>query len=408
MKRLNEKLALLRADLKRTDVNLTGAYVDRLLLNVCCGPGQLDVYLDDLEVGPVLDVKQAGPGTTTGRTSPTQPVATPSANRRAGVVKIDGQPQQLFVADGQKLFIRGIRHTGTPLKTLSDALFNTVWMNESTPPGLLEDAANLGFWIVPSITAPTAPKPGEALLTANEAFAKKVSRFLTNEAVLAWNIGSDLEQEQAADTTRLARAFRSADPTRPLAYDVRDGYQRYAHGVDPQIMLGIHRWPLMTSFELLSYRDWLTQRRNLAGLDTFCWTWIQTHSPDWFTTVAYDRVSTASFTEPIGPQPEQIRLMTYLAVGCGYRGIAYWSDRFLDDPHNGRERLLTLAMLNQELKLLEPILVDADEQPDWIDTSNPDVKAAVLRQPANRRCWCCRCGSGKARSLSPIRVRWRT
>ena len=174
IKRLNEKLTLLRAKLNRPDFNLSGAYVDRLILNVCCGPGQIDVYIDDLEVGPVLDAKQAGPGDAARNVSPQATSQAPN-NRRAAVVELKGNPQQLFVADGQKLFIRGIRHTGTPLKTLSDALFNVIWVDESTPQGLLEDAANLGFWIVPSLTPPMMTKPGEATLTANEAFGRKVA-----------------------------------------------------------------------------------------------------------------------------------------------------------------------------------------------------------------------------------------
>ena len=47
-------------------------------------------------------------------------------------------------------------------------------------------------------------------------------------------------------------------------------------------MLGVHRWPLLTGMELTSYRDWLTQRRQLAQPGAFCWTWVQTHVPDWF------------------------------------------------------------------------------------------------------------------------------
>ena len=75
---------------------------------------------------------------------------------------------------------------------------------------------------------------------------------------------------------------------------------------------------------------------------------------------------------------EQIRLMAYAAVGSGYRGLGFWSDRFLADSHAGRDRLLALALLNQELEMLEPILVDGRE-PTWIDTSRPEVKAAVIR-----------------------------
>ena len=55
------------------------------------------------------------------------------------------------------------------------------------------------------------------------------------------------------------------------------------------------------------------------------------------------------FDEPIGPQPEQIRLLTYLALAAGCKGLGFWSDRFLADSHQGRDRLLALALLNQEL-----------------------------------------------------------
>ncbi len=377
VKLLNKQVELLRAEHGRPDFNINGAYVDRLILNVCCGPGQIDVYIDDLEVGPVLDAKQAGPRPADVPRNVTVPTAPqPATNRRAAVVELKGNPQQLFVADGQKLFMRGIRHTGTPLKTLSDALFNVIWIDESAPPGLLEDAANLGFWLVPSLTPPGLPKPGEATLTGNEAFGRKVARFVNNEAVLSYSLGGDSESEQAATIARTARAIRTADPMRPLIIDVHDGFQRYAHGADSQVMIG--RWPLMTSVELLAYRDWLSHCRLLTGRDAYCWTWIQTHLPDWFMTVAYERTASGNFTEPIGPQAEQIRLMTFLAIGSGYRGVAYWSDRFLADSHTGRDRLLALALLNHQLKLLEPILVDTEE-PEWIETSDPNVKAAVLR-----------------------------
>ena len=116
----------------------------------------------------------------------------------------------------------------------------------------------------------------------------------------------------------------------------------------------------MTSLELVNYRNWLIQRRNLMPPNPFCWTWIQTHLPDWFMTTAYEK-TTGRFTEPIGPHPEQIRLLAYTAVGAGYRGLGYWSDRFLADSHMGRDRLLALALLNQEFRMLEPLLVDFQE-----------------------------------------------
>jgi hypothetical protein len=383
VKRLQEQQQLLRHQLGR-DVVTADAYIDRLVLNVYDGPGLIDVWIDDLEVGPVYDSRPPGmaqqpsaaqPG---GKTSAT-PTAN-SANQRTAEVELRGN--QLFISH-QPFFLMGIRHTGTPLKTLRDAGFNTVWIDESSPDGLIEDAVNLGFWLVPMIHPPRLlVGPGgrlEATLVSSQDFTHKVSRFLDQDAVLCWDLGSNLGAERFSDIAHVARAFRASDPTRPVSADVWDGFGSYSKSLD-QLLLGVHRWPLLTSLELTSYRDWLLMRKHLAAPDTFCWTWVQTHLPEWFLETAYDNTGGA-IKEPVGPQAEQIRLLAYTAIGCGYRGLAFWSDRFLADSHTGRDRLLGLAQLNQELRLLEPLLVKATKEPTWIDTSMAGVVAAVIRIP---------------------------
>src|SRR6202011_134566 len=154
-----------------------------------------------------------------------------------------------------------------------------------------------------------------------------------------------------------------------------DGLAHYSTAVN---LLGVHRWPLMTSMELTQYKDWLAMRSRLAHPGTFLWTWVQTHAPDMYTQVVYGKPSSAGFSEPIGPQPEQVRLLTYLAVGSGFRGIGYWSDSFLGNKYQGCDRLLTVALLNQEMEFIEPMLSAAEGSPTWIDTSDPNVKAAVI------------------------------
>src|SRR5262249_47406358 len=145
-----------------------------------------------------------------------------------------------------------------------------------------------------------------------------------------------LAKEQAPDVTRLAKLVANADPTRPLAVDAWDGFGLYSRNIQ---LLGVHRWPLMTALELGNYREWLNQRRLLAQPGTFLWTWIQTHLPDWYTRLVYDQPGEAGFSEPIGPQPEQIRLLAYTALAAGCRGLGFWSDRYLADSHQGRDRL---------------------------------------------------------------------
>lgn len=369
MKRLREQVNLYRAETGKDPV-IADAFVDRIVLNLYGGPGQTDVWIDDMEIGPVLEQTASQtprtPEEMTGKT----------LSRRNSEVQLKGT--QLLVS-GQKFFLRGIRHTGTPLKVLRDAGFNTVWLDENVSNATLEDAVNQGFWIVPTLQFPQGDEQGNipAQLTGQQVMGKRVARFLDQEAVLCWDLGSGLSFEKSAAVSRSAQSLRNADPLRPLAADVWDGFQRYSRSVD-QIMLGAHRWPLFTTMELSAYRDWISQKRMLAQPGTFTWTWVQTHLPEWYLQNLGIQDGQSDIREPVGPHPEQIRLLTYAAIGAGCKGVGYWSDRFLADSHSGRDRLLAMALLNQELQLLEPMLVNAEE-PVWIDTSIPDVKAAILR-----------------------------
>jgi hypothetical protein len=364
IKLAKDQQQLLRAELNK-DIDLTDAYVDQLILNVYTGPGALELGIDDLEIGPISD---SSPFKTTSRPPRKDPgVGRPTPNR-AAVVKLDGE--RLLVS-GKPFFFRAIRHTDTPLKVLRDAGFNSIWLDDSTSASDLEDAVNQGFWLVPSL-----PLADDAEPKSTEAFGHAMGRFLDQQdAVLFWDMGrGGLAAEQAPNLATYAKLVHASDPNRPLAADVWDGFQPYSRQVE---LLGVHRWPLMTGLELTSYREWLNQRRLLAQPGSFTWTWVQTHLPDWYANLVYEQGSDAAFKEPIGPQPEQVRLLTYTALSAGCRGLGFWSDRFLADSHQGRDRLLGMALLNQELQMLEPLLVTA-KSPTWINTSVGEVKAAVM------------------------------
>ncbi len=275
--------------------------------------------------------------------------------------------------------MRAVLYTGTPLKTLNAAGFNTLFLDEATAqPGEVEAAANLGFWLVPMLR-PADGRPTTAHLTSRQTFGQTVSRFQQTGAVLFYNLGTDLTADQFPTVQNTRKVLRSIDSTRPISIDVWDGFLRYARSEEQgQLLMGIHRFPLMTSLDLTAYRDWLVQRRLLAIFAPFHWTWVQTHLPVEYARLVYGDVRPDPKKEPIGPQPEQIRLLAWTAIGAGYRGLGFWSDQSLADPSAGKERLLALALLNQELQMLEPLLSTAKANPEWIDTSSPNVKAAVL------------------------------
>src|SRR5207249_330714 len=143
-------------------------------------------------------------------------------------------------------------------------------------------------------------------------------RFPFQDNVLFWGLGNALAYEQTALVARSAQMVHNVDPQRTLGGDAFDGLARYSTSFN---VLGVHRWPLLGMMELGQYRDWLEQRRRLANPGTFLWSWVQTHTPEWYTSLLYERRADAGFTEPIGPQPEQIRLLTYTALGVGCRGL---------------------------------------------------------------------------------------
>jgi hypothetical protein len=383
---VKKQQTLMQASLKRP-VNVKDAYIDALVLNVYSGPGQTEVWIDDLVFGPLDNPRPAARPASRPAKKGSRTDSTAGLRKSGRAVVVEHTQDQLLV-NGQRFFMRAIRHSDTPLGVLRDAGFNTVWVDAATSPALLQQAVKFGFLLVPTLPPPA----GDRQLVSQENVSREVSAFPAGDNVLLWDLGGALTYEQAPALARKAQLVRAADPGRPVGGDVWDGFLPYSRSLD---LLGTHRWPLMTALELPKYREWLNQRRLLAHPGTFLWTWVQTHLPDWYVKLVYSQpgggvgrpapsagpAPGAGFSDPIGPQPEQIRLLAYAALACGCRGLGFWSDRFLADSHQGRDRLQALALLNQEFEMLEPFLTAVDDLPVWIDTSVPEVKAAVLRCP---------------------------
>src|SRR5207302_5075378 len=117
---LKRQQQLMQAQYKRP-IDTSGAFIDTLVLNVYSGPGPTELWIDDLEIGPVQELPSQ-PVARSGGPTPGTPTAV-SRPSRAQVVEFNGN--QLLVG-GKPYFFRGIRHTDTPLRVLRDAGFNTI------------------------------------------------------------------------------------------------------------------------------------------------------------------------------------------------------------------------------------------------------------------------------------------
>ncbi len=361
---LRRQVQILRLEMGM-EIDVSDAYVDQLVLNLFTGEGEVQVWINEIEIGPVLGDRP---------TPPTSESTSVESRTPRTLTHVEIVRDQLTV-DGRRFFFRGIRLTDTPVEVHRRAGFNTLFLEPTASQLTIDELTKLELFAVPMLALPDLDE-GVLPVARSELLPREtLSRLHHSGRLLFWHLGDDRGEAQLERVARLASRVREVDPDRPVGVDASEALWPYSRHVD---LLGVHRWPLHTGLELTQYRDWLRQRRFWARPGTFTWTWVQTHLPAWHTQLVYQRPPTSSFDEPIGPQPEQIRLLTYLAVASGCRGIAFSSDRFLADTHQGRDRLLAVALLNLELQMLEPILLSLMKPPLWIDTSHPNVKAAVL------------------------------
>jgi hypothetical protein len=355
---LKKLRAILTAELKQ-EVVLTEAYIDQLILQVYPGPGVTEVWIDDLEIGPCESTAAA--------------TAVAASKERKAMEPVEFSAGQ-FRVGGKPFFVKAIRLSDTDPFVLANCQFNTVWLPDDARPEQIDEVVRHGFRIVPSL-----PLPGKAttasLTRDADAIAASLAKYPNRDAVLMWNLGGGRTREELDRVKRASALLASIDGKRPRGADLWDGFRQYAGELNA---IGTHRWPLFTSLELSAYAEWLRQRKALAGSDALLMTWVQTHLPDWYIQLAGLPQDAKQIDAPIGPHPEQLRLLTYLAIAGGCRGIGFWSDRYLADSHHGRDRLLELCLINAELKLIEPILTHDHPVTTWIDTNDPNVKAAVI------------------------------
>jgi hypothetical protein len=356
-------------------VNSGDAYVDRIVLNLYTGPGTADVWVDDLDVGPVKGADGAAPGAPAVPVKQGRPAGEPGAGGRGRVAVQKGG--QLLV-DNKPFFFRAVRHTGVPLHVLRQAGFDALWVPADVSAEVLDEANREGWLVVPA--APLAPPPSitdpGAVKATREAIAGYYRKFAGSD-VMFWDLGGARVAEQWDAVERTRNAIRELDPQRPFGADVWDGLQAYSTFLD---VVGAHRWPLCTSLELDRYREWLEQRNALASGRAVFWTWIQNHMPDWYAATVLGQKAADPFPDPVGPHPEQVRVLAYIAVAAGCRGLGFWSDRFLADSHSGRDRLQGMAILNAELEMLAPVVMaPRRDRTQWLPTNDPNVKAALIR-----------------------------
>ncbi|HEX3998144.1 MAG TPA: hypothetical protein VHX65_06310 [Pirellulales bacterium] len=320
------------------NVDTREAYIDQIWLNLYGGPGTTDALIDDLGLAGLVEV----PARAIQQASAIQADAVqtlsgpPLAPRPRHDVRLDGS---VLLVDGHPFFPRIFPYRGEPLANLSSAGFNAVRLSQPPTPALLAEAERAGVWLI-------GPPPMANGARAGSNFIPAIGPEF--EPMLAWHLGDGLTAANLDATVAEVRQLRLADARahRPIICGPDTELRPYSRQVD---LLELSRLPLGTSLELADYAEWLRSRSSLARPGTPFWTAIQTQL--WPITREQE-VLVGGAAAPAEVDCKSIRLLTYMALTSGARGLEFQSERpFAAAPADVR---LTLTLLNLELELLEP------------------------------------------------------
>jgi hypothetical protein len=363
---IEQQARVLRAQL-RLPVDTAGAYLDRVLVNAYVGTGPTRLWIDDLEVTGIVNRSGDAQGVPVSNRTTSDG---PRAETLPPIVEMKGQS---LLVNGRLFFPRMIEHRGEPLAALQRLGFNTIHLRETASRELLNEAKQLGMWIVCPPPRPTdLQNPyGAATGTTTTEFGEWFF------PILAWDLGDGWTGGELDVLKRWAEYVRRHDLPRPRP--VVGGAVSDVRHISRQVdIVTARRLPLGTSFELARYGEWLRERSRLNRAGTPMWAVVQTQPIREVLQQAQLLASPDAVALPI-VESEQIRLMLYEALASGVRGIHFDSETPLTatDPAT-RARAAALHLLNMELELVD-VWTSSGNFVAEVPGSSPDISGALLQ-----------------------------
>lgn len=341
------------------DVDSREAYVDLLVVNAYGGTGVTNLWIDDLELlGQVPATQFAstgrGPSNPSAAAPPHGGEVWSGAPDRGDVAQLNGT---VLLVAGRPFFPRAIEHNGESFDWLRSLGFNAVRLPAAPTVVQLREADRVGLWLI-------APPPDDGFITPG------------HDRVLAWDLGSQLDDQRLELTRQRAAQLRRAElrPNRPLVGEAGERLWSYSRVLN---ILMARRLPLGGALSLPDYGRWLQTRPAVARAGTPFWATIQTEP----TLEVVEQWAALGLGPPpsLSVEPEQIRLLTYQAIASGVRGLIFSSRSPLDQQDEETQtRARLLQRLNMELALIEP-WVAGGSRADDVPSPAPEVRIGQLQ-----------------------------
>ncbi len=385
---VERQVRILRARTRRP-IPTEGAYVERLVLNLYAGPGETEVFLDDLEIRPVegadpavaADPPAGAPGAgAPARPEPSMPAESP------GAIAFE---RNRLTRGGFPWVFTAVHAPGADPVSLRRFGFDVLTVGGGADEATIAAAVDAGFLLMPRLELKSQgdPRTADQLLAAMAGYERR-------GAVAFWDLGSKLGGDRSAEArdAELAKLrsiasglHEGAEGRAPLSTGrVAGEFRRFA--LPPRLdLIGVEPPSWGSMVEPTSYYQYLVQRRNLTALSNLgglFWVALPAVPPREVRRAVWGDEVPPPWGEP-RVQPEQIRQSAYAALSAGYRGLLVQGDARLTGPE-GRAVLLELGLLNAEIDLAESILARGTDPIRRLPTYPPDKVKAKVYTPGAR------------------------
>lgn len=387
------------------NIDVANAYYDMAYLDIDGGEGELNLWIDDLEItgyDPVApeDFVKGSLGNPHKENKRVESPAPESVNNNVPAVDVDSQNvnpgspaasnmqtphvrvgANSFFVNESLFFIRAIRYRGEPFEYLRQLGFNTVWMDEVPNDGQMIQAQEQGLWI---ICPPPLTKQQWDVFT-EDSYRNYTPTFWGDKyyRVIAWNLGNLTQNSVSVEqANQLCRRIRECDreASRPIFAQAEDNLRDYSRQVESLI---IERNPIYSSLVMKDYLRWHRDIPCLIqpGLPRICV--IQTQPDSKLTQIWKAMFPNETFPESI--PYEQLQLTSFAAAGSGVRGLFFDSQTSLNsNSPDAQYRSRSLELLNSRLFVADSFFA-AGTQSTPVETSDQNMWFIMLTIPKKGR-----------------------
>jgi hypothetical protein len=387
---IEKQARILRATSRRA-VPLRGAYLERVVVNLMGGAGETDVFLDDLQVGPVPS------GVVTAWVTSQSPAnrdreEAKGLARRTGAARENAEealpPIRFSRGVFEKLasdrryvpwFPTAVEAPGADPVALrlagNDVLVTGPKPDPKERRAAVEPGNHKGMYLLPRLSGATDADGARRVL-------QEMAEYPAPQSVVLWSIGERLgrQRTRAARLQEVERvrevlaAMDGTDDGPRLATATVDGeFRLYTRAPSNLDVVGIDLPVWGTSQSFLDGLAYLNQRRDISArtnLEAMFWAWLPLVTPPEVVRNIWGTDEVPSWgTPPV--QPEQLRLLTYMALAGGCRGLTYVGDADLTRPA-GEPLLIEMSFLNAEIDLFEGILAGNIKRIGEYNVFDPD------------------------------------